>query len=294
MEIKDYVKQFFAKQSDKVERRDLQKSHKKVRVADFCRENMLDYYEMVEALKQDKFESESYESQVQCGDLVITEIPDSNEATQPKPSTEGYIKEVMLSFPKGLRLTVREITPSDLMTRAGLLANPPRIPGRKVVLLSAIPWRRPCSASYKNLADEERQEQRAIDIIPILNDMHQDLLYYANTATAKCGELLMKAINYAKAEWKGLIKYTEEGKYRVDNNAAESIMRDLACGRKNFLFCGSDNAAKNLAFAYSLTESCKLNNINPYDYWSDLIDFIGCELLEQRRHTKAGFQFAES
>ena len=38
MEIKDYVKQF----------RDLQKSHKKVRVADFCRENMLDYYEMVE------------------------------------------------------------------------------------------------------------------------------------------------------------------------------------------------------------------------------------------------------
>ena len=128
----------------------------------------------------------------------------------------------------------------------------------------------------------------------ILNDMYQDLLYYANTATAKCGELLMKAINYAKAEWKGLIKYTEDGKYRVDNNAAESIMRDLACGRKNFLFCGSDNAAKNLAFAYSLTESCKLNNINPYDYWSDLIDFIGCELLEQRRHTKVCFPFSES
>ena len=35
---------------------------------------------------------------------------------QSKPSTEGYIKEVMLSFPKGLRLTVREITPSDLVT----------------------------------------------------------------------------------------------------------------------------------------------------------------------------------
>ena len=104
--------------------------------------------------------------------------------------------------------------------------------------------------------------------------------YFANTATAKCGELLMKAINYAKAEWKGLIRYTEDGRYRVDNNAAESIMRDLACGRKNFLFCGSDNAAMNLAFAYSLTESCKLNNINPYDYWSDLIDFIGCEGID--------------
>ena len=33
-------------------------------------------------------------------------------------------------------------------------------------------------------------------------------------------------------------------------------------------------------FAYSLTESCKLNNINPYDYWSDLIDFVGCEGID--------------
>ena len=57
MEIKDYVKQF----------RDLQKSHKKVRVADFCRENMLDYYEMVEALKQDKFESDYESEPVECG-----------------------------------------------------------------------------------------------------------------------------------------------------------------------------------------------------------------------------------
>ena len=106
MEIKDYVKQF----------RDLQKSHKKVRVADFCRENMLDYYEMVEALKQEKLETESYEEQVQCGDLVITEIPEPNVTNQVNSPSESYIKEVMQSFPKGLKLTVCEITPSDLIT----------------------------------------------------------------------------------------------------------------------------------------------------------------------------------
>jgi hypothetical protein len=42
-----------------------------VRVADFCRENLLDYYKMVEALKQEKFEAESFDAQVQCGDLVM-------------------------------------------------------------------------------------------------------------------------------------------------------------------------------------------------------------------------------
>ena len=107
--------------------------------------------------------------------------------------------------------------------------------------------------------------------------MYQDLLRYANDTTVKCGELLMKAINYARAEWEGLIRYTKDGSYRVDNNYAESCMRDLACGRKNFLFCGSDNAAQNLAFAYSLTESCKFNRINPYEYWSDIIENIDRE-----------------
>ena len=149
--------------------------------------------------------------------------------------------------------------------------------------------------SYKKLSDKERKEHRDLDIIPILTDMYQDLLYYANNTAVKCGELLMKAINYALAEWKGLIRYTEDGRYRVDNNYAEACMRDLACGRKNFLFCGSDNAAKNLAFAYSLTESCKLNNINPYDYWADLINFVGCEGIDLNsfvhsqwhKHTKA-------
>ncbi len=106
MKIKDYVKQF----------RDLQKSHKKVRVADFCRENMLDYYELVEALKQDKLDSDFESEEVECGDLVITEVPESDDTNESLPLSEGYIKEVMLSFPKGLKLTVREITPSDLVT----------------------------------------------------------------------------------------------------------------------------------------------------------------------------------
>lgn len=29
-----------------------------------------------------------------------------------------------------------------------------------------------------------------------------------------CGELLMKAIHYAQAEWKGLMEYTKDGHYR--------------------------------------------------------------------------------
>ena len=47
MDLSEQVREF----------RVLQKTHR-IRVADFCRERTLDYYEMVEALKKDKFLSE--------------------------------------------------------------------------------------------------------------------------------------------------------------------------------------------------------------------------------------------
>lgn len=121
------------------------------------------------------------------------------------------------------------------------------------------------------LTPEIIKEHYQTDILPILGDIWQELSYYATNATHECGELLMKAIHYAQAEWQGLVRFTTDGNYRPDNNYAEAIMRDLATGRKNFLFSGSDEAAKNLAFAYSLTQSCKLCKINPYDYWEDLL-----------------------
>lgn len=121
------------------------------------------------------------------------------------------------------------------------------------------------------LSPESIQEHRKLDILPILSDILQDLTLYAKNANHECGELLMKAIHYAQAEWKGLVRYTTNGHFRPDNNFAEAIMRDLATGRKNFLFSGSDESASNLAFAYSLTQSCKLCGINPYDYWEDVL-----------------------
>ena len=48
MDLSDYVKEF----------RTLQKT-RKIRVADFCRERMALYYEMVEALKKDKLSPEA-------------------------------------------------------------------------------------------------------------------------------------------------------------------------------------------------------------------------------------------
>ena len=64
MDLSEQVKEFRA----------LQKTHR-IRVADFCRERTLDYYEMVEALKKDKFLSELPKEEIEMGEVEITDYP---------------------------------------------------------------------------------------------------------------------------------------------------------------------------------------------------------------------------
>ena len=58
MDLSEQVREFRA----------LQKTHK-IRVADFCRERTIDYYEMVEALKKDKFLSELPKEEIEMGEV---------------------------------------------------------------------------------------------------------------------------------------------------------------------------------------------------------------------------------
>jgi len=48
----------------------------------------------------------------------------------------------------------------------------------------------------------------------------------------------------------------------IDNNLIGNAVRPLAIGRKNFLICGSHQAAQMAAGMYSFRSSCKENNIN--------------------------------
>ena len=100
MELRDYVKEF----------RTLQKSGK-IRVADFCRERMLDYYEMVDALKKDKFLSELPEEPLLASDLEITDLPCDH------PDTKGlHFHEVSIQTPTDLKVRIQGITSTDLIT----------------------------------------------------------------------------------------------------------------------------------------------------------------------------------
>ena len=83
-----------------------------------------------------------------------------------------------------------------------------------------------------------------------------------------------KAIAYTLTRWDKLQNYIDHGEVEIDNNLIENSIRPLALGRKNFLFAGSHESAQRAAMIYSLFGTCKINNINPYEWLKDILSRI--------------------
>jgi transposase len=82
------------------------------------------------------------------------------------------------------------------------------------------------------------------------------------------------AVRYALGRWEALMRYCDDGRLEMDNNAAERSLRAVALGRKNYLFAGSDRGGESAAVLYSLIGTAKLNGIDPEAYLRNVLSRI--------------------
>ena len=80
-----------------------------------------------------------------------------------------------------------------------------------------------------------------------------------------------KAITYAQNQWESLCVYLSDPCVRLDNNLSENALRLIALGRKNFLFVGHEEAGQNLAILQTITSTCRLHNVDAYEYIKDVL-----------------------
>jgi transposase len=80
-----------------------------------------------------------------------------------------------------------------------------------------------------------------------------------------------QAITYALNQWDALCVYATDGDLAIDNNASENALRRVALGRKNWLFCGSDNGGDTAAAFFSLIATCQKHKVDPLTYFRDVL-----------------------
>jgi transposase len=115
----------------------------------------------------------------------------------------------------------------------------------------------------------ERKEIRQVRSRPLLESLQVWLK--ATLARLSQKSDVAVAIRYALERWSALLRYCEDGRVEMDNNAAERALRAVALGRKNYLFAGSDSGGERAAAIYSLLGSAKLNGIDPEAYLSAVL-----------------------
>jgi hypothetical protein len=85
------------------------------------------------------------------------------------------------------------------------------------------------------------------------------------------GTPIAKAIQYARNHQVAFLRFLDDPRLPMHNNASERALRRQAIGRRNWLFLGSDHGAEANTTFVTLLASCQLHAIEPQGYLRDLL-----------------------
>ena len=159
----------------------------------------------------------------------------------------------------------RKFVDAQKAAKSGLSAKNKPKAGKTEVALGYFSQLYALEKRIKHLPDEARYEYRQKEALPIL-EAFRAWLDDALLSRVLPKGLLGKALSYLDKNWPGLTRYTEAGYLLIDNNAAENAIRPFVIGRKNWLFSYSPAGAQSSAVLYSLIETAKANQLEPYHY----------------------------
>jgi len=84
-----------------------------------------------------------------------------------------------------------------------------------------------------------------------------------------------KALAYIRERRDGLKVYLDDPDVPMDTNHLERALRAIPMGKKNWMFCWTELGARHIGILQSLLTTCRLHQIDPYDYLVDVLQRIG-------------------
>jgi len=131
----------------------------------------------------------------------------------------------------------------------------------------------------KGLTGQERLALRRRLSAPVMTKLHKYLLEMRDEVLPKSPAA--RAVRYALNQWEALSRFLEDGDLEIDNGATERANRDIALGRGNWTFFGSDNGGKTAAVLLSFVAMCKRNAVEPFAWFRDVLSRIATHPLNR-------------
>jgi transposase len=78
-------------------------------------------------------------------------------------------------------------------------------------------------------------------------------------------------IDYMLRRWDRFVRFIDDGRVCLTNNAAERALRGFALGRKSWLFAGSERGADRAAVMAALITTAKMNDVDPQAWLADVL-----------------------
>ena len=122
----------------------------------------------------------------------------------------------------------------------------------------------PSSAASATSPPNYRHLARQTESVPVLDKLRAWLDDTIETIPPSTP--LGKAMGYLHNQWKGLVRFCDDGRYGIDTNPVENAIRPFCVGRRNWLFADTVAGANASARLYSLIECAKANGLEPYAY----------------------------
>jgi transposase len=137
---------------------------------------------------------------------------------------------------------------------------------KRIALLAKI------EDDIKELSSVDKFKIRLERAKPVLEELHAYLTAMYPRIPPKSP--LGQAVSYTLNQWPKLINYLKDGRLENNNNRTERAIKPFAIGRKGWLFADSVAGAEAAATIFSLVETCKYHNVEPYDWFRYVLQHI--------------------
>jgi len=123
---------------------------------------------------------------------------------------------------------------------------------------------------------KERPPDRVLRVRRLMAPLFEKMKNHAynNYAAYSSKSSIAKAMSYFLKNYKELTMFLDNKDLPIDNNHQEALLRNPVIGRKTWYGTHSKRGAKTAAILFSLVESCKLNKVNPREYFKKLVNSL--------------------